>query len=250
MSLLKNKIALVTGASRGIGAATLVEIGKKGIYVIGTGTSEKSIKSIFSLIQSQKIHGTAMILDVSKKSSIDNFFQKINFNKQMPNILINNAGITKDNLLIRMSEEEWNNVIEVNLSGIFRITKACIRYMIQSKWGRIINTGSVVGSSGNAGQVNYCSAKSGIIGFSKALAKELGSRNITVNVVSPGFIYSDMVKNILKNQNLSDKLIQSIPMSRIGNPKDIANAIVFLASESANYITGHTLHVNGGMFMA
>lgn len=245
---LQDKTALVTGASRGIGAATLQALGQQGAYVVGTATSEKGAASITDAIKAAGLKGHGAVLNVTDLAAIDTFFEQQKADNHMPDILVNNAGITRDNLLMRMSEQEWGDIMQTNLTAIFRMSKACLRHMMKARWGRIITTGSVVGSSGNPGQSNYCAAKAGVIGFSKSLAQEIGSRNITVNVVAPGFIESDMTSGL--PEDLSAKLIEHIPMGRMGAPEEIANTITFLASDAASYVTGHTLHVNGGMYMA
>lgn len=243
--ILAGKLALVTGASRGIGQAIACYLGQAGAVVLGTATHAEGALKITDSLREQGIQGRGLVLDVTDTTSIKNAMEDIESNEGMPHILINNAGVTADNLLLRMKEEEWMRVINTNLTGVYRLTHMCLRAMIKARWGRIINIGSVVGSTGNAGQVNYAAAKAGLIGFSKALAKEVGSRGITVNVISPGFIETDMT-NALSIENRK-KLVENIPLGRVGEPKEIAQAVVFLASEQASYITGETLHVNGGM---
>ncbi|MDF2690362.1 MAG: fabG 2 [Gammaproteobacteria bacterium] len=240
------KIALVTGASRGIGQAVMFELAKHGIYVIGTATSESGAEKISQALQSADLKGEGRVLDVASPEMIESFFEQIKDKVGMPNILVNNAGITRDNLMMRMSDEEWQTVIDTNLSGVFRLSKACLRPMMQARWGRIITIGSVVGSMGNPGQANYCAAKAGVIGFSKALAREIGSRGITVNVVAPGFIDTDMTSGLPDNHKQA--LLDMIPLKRMGKPEDIASLVGFLASEQASYITGEAIHVNGGMY--
>lgn len=244
--MLENEIALVTGASRGIGAATAQTLAENGATVIGTATSEAGANAISERLSAQKGYG--MVLDVSDKASVDSVIKAINEQFGAPTILVNNAGITQDNLLMRMKDEEWDNVINTNLTSIFRLSKACMRGMMRAKRGRIINIGSVVGSTGNPGQANYAAAKAGILGITKSLARELGSRNITVNTVAPGFIETDMTEALPEEQRKA--LLSGIALNRLGRPQEIADAVLFLASTGGAYITGETLHVNGGMYMA
>jgi 3-oxoacyl-[acyl-carrier protein] reductase len=244
----KGKIALVTGASRGIGHAILLALGREGATVIGTATSEAGADQITSALKNAGLNGSGLVLNVADKTSIENTMETIKKNYGMPAILVNNAAVTVDNLFLRMKEEEWDKVIETNLNSLFRVTKACMRDMLKARWGRVINVGSVVGTTGNAGQVNYAAAKAGLIGFTKSLAQEIASRGITVNAIAPGFVDTDMTRDLSEDQR--DLLLSKIPMQRLGHPDDIANAVVFLASDAASYITGQTLHVNGGMFMA
>lgn len=244
----KDKVALVTGASRGIGCAIALALGRQGALVIGTATTTDGAEKITSLFKDEKIEGQGIILNVAKQNSIDDAFSLIKERYAMPSILINNAAVTHDNLLLRMKDDEWNSVIETNLNSVYRMTKACLRDMLKMKWGRIISVSSVVGAVGNAGQVNYAAAKAGLIGFTKSLAQEVGSRNITVNAVAPGFIDTDMTRNLSAEHQSA--LLQRIPLQRLGHVDDIAAAVIFLASDAANYITGQTLHVNGGMYMA
>jgi len=245
--MFKNEIALVTGASRGIGRAIADAIGNKGAVVIGTATSQKGADAISERFQVASIKGSGMILDVSDPDSITATIKTIGSEYGAPTILVNNAGITRDNLMMRMKDAEWDDIIETNLNSLFRVTKACLRGMMKARKGRIINIGSVVGATGNPGQANYAAAKAGMIGFSKSLAREIGSRGITVNTVAPGFIDTDMTRELPEEQR--DALLTNIPLGRLGKTEEIANAVVFLASDSAGYITGETLHVNGGMFM-
>lgn len=246
--LHKGKIALVTGASRGIGRAIALALGREGATVIGTATSENGAEQITQALKQAGIEGSGLVLNVADQASIDNTMKIVKEKFGMPAILVNNAAVTQDNLFLRMKDEEWDKVIETNLSSIFRVTKACIRDMLKARWGRVINVGSVVGTTGNAGQVNYAAAKAGLIGFTKSLAQEIGSRDITVNAISPGFIDTDMTRELPEDQR--NALISRIPMQRMGSPEDIAASVVFLASDAAGYITGQTLHVNGGMYMA
>lgn len=244
---LENKIALVTGASRGIGQAILTTLAKQGAYVIGTATTEDGADKITKLLKENNWAGEGVALDVTCTKSIDLVMEHLATRDTIPSILINNAGITRDNLLLRMDAEEWQQVIDTNLTSVFRLTSACLKPMFRARWGRIITIGSVVGSSGNVGQVNYTAAKAGIIGFSKSLAQEMGSRGITVNVVAPGFIDTDMTAAL--PDLVKDEMLKRIPLKRLGKVEDIANAVAFLASDCANYITGETIHVNGGMYM-
>jgi 3-oxoacyl-[acyl-carrier protein] reductase len=240
-------IALVTGASRGIGKAIALEIAGQDLTVIGTATTEEGAKNISSYLQEMGVSGEGMCADVAKEKSVSNLIRNINDKFSSPVILVNNAGITRDNLLMRMKETEWHDVIETNLGSIFRVTKACLKGMTRARWGRIINISSVVGASGNAGQTNYSASKAGIEGFTRSLAKEIGSRGITVNTVAPGFIDTDMTKLLPEEQK--NALLAQIPMKRLGEPDEIAKVVSFLVSEQASYVTGETLHVNGGMYM-
>jgi 3-oxoacyl-[acyl-carrier protein] reductase len=245
---LSQEIALVTGASRGIGQAIALALGRQGATVIGTATTERGAAAIQTTFGEQGIEGMGLALDVTEASSIESALKAIQDAFGAPTILVNNAGITRDSLLMRMKDDEWNAVIDTNLGSVYRLSKACIRGMMKAKRGRIINIGSVVGATGNPGQANYCAAKAGMIGFTKSLARELGSRGITVNAVAPGFIDTDMTRALPAEQR--EALIKQVPAGRLGTPEDIAAAVVFLASASASYITGDTLHVNGGMHMA
>ena len=244
---LTDKVALVTGASRGIGRAILMNLAAQGATVIGTATSEKGAQAISQALQDAGHKGEGKVLNVADSTSIDTLLTDMKEGVGMPDILVNNAGITRDNLLMRMSEDEWHAIMDTNLTSIFRLTKACLRSMMKARWGRIVSVGSVVGSMGNAGQANYCAAKAGVVGFTKSLGREVASRNITANVVAPGFIQTDMTSDL--GDDIKDALMQQIPAARMGSPEDIANAVGFLASEQAGYITGETLHVNGGLYM-
>ena len=243
----EQKIALVTGAPRGIGQAIAIALAKKGNYVIGTATTEVGRQAINTLFLELGLPGEAVVLDVKNQENIDLLMVRLAEENKLPAILVNNAGITCDNLLLRMEDEEWGQVIETNLTSIYRLSKACIKSMFRARWGRIINVGSVVGSSGNSGQVNYAAAKAGLIGFSKSLAQEMGGRGITVNVVSPGFIDTDMTEKL--PDLVKEEMLKRIPLKRLGKVEDVAAAITFLASDEASYITGETIHVNGGMYM-
>lgn len=242
---LNGKIALVTGASRGIGKATLLALAEAGCKVIGTATSEKGVEAITQTIVNNGYQGCGMVLNVTDNEVIEATLTAIKQTFGTVDILINNAGITDDNLLLRMKPEQWDNVINTNLSSVYRLCKAISRDMMKNRYGRIINIASVVGVMGNAGQTNYAAAKAGLIGFSKSLAREIGSRGITVNVIAPGFIATDMTDALPEAQKVA--LVSNIPLEKLGTAEDIAEAAVFLAKSS--YITGETLHVNGGMYM-
>ncbi len=244
---LKGEIALVTGASRGIGLAIALELGRRGATVVGTATSQSGADSIGKTLADNGVAGRGAVLDVTNVASIEALLKDMEANGGMPGILVNNAGITRDNLLLRMSEEEWDSILDTNLKSVFRMTKAVLRSMTKARKGRIISISSVVGATGNPGQANYAAAKAGIVGFTKALAREVGSRNITVNAVAPGFIDTDMTRALPEAARTA--LLGQIPLGRLGTPEDIAAAVAFLASPRAGYITGTTLHVNGGMFM-
>ena len=244
----EQRIALVTGASRGIGQAIAEALGKNGCTVIGTATTENGADAISAHLQELGISGEGMRLDVTDPESVDAVIKAIVAAYTTPAILVNNAGITRDNLLMRMKEEEWQTIIDTNLTSVYRVSKACLRGMMKARFGRIINIASVVGASGNAGQTNYSAANAGIFGFSKSLAREVGSRGITVNAVAPGFIDTDMTRDLPDEQRKA--LLDTIPLGRLGSPQEIAAVVAFLASEPAGYVTGETLHVNGGMYMA
>jgi 3-oxoacyl-[acyl-carrier protein] reductase len=244
---LQDKVTVVTGASRGIGRGIALSLGHEGATVIGTATTQEGADRISEAFKNEKIAGRGMVLDVTSQESVEALIAAIREEFGPVNILVNNAAITKDNLFLRMKEDEWSQVIDTNLNSVFRVSKACLRDMLKARWGRIITIGSVVGSTGNPGQVNYSAAKAGVIGFSKSLALEVGSRDITVNTVSPGFIETDMTNAL--NDEQREAIFQRIPMQKLGTVKDIASAVVFLASDGAGYITGQTLHINGGMFM-
>jgi 3-oxoacyl-[acyl-carrier protein] reductase len=245
---LQGQIALVTGASRGIGQAIALELGKLGATVVGTATTDKGAKAISDYLAAAGVKGSGMTLNVNDSAQVEAVLEAIT--KQYGaaiTILVNNAGITKDNLLARMSDEEWNDIISTNLTSVFKLSKGVMRGMMKARHGRIINISSVVGSMGNAGQSNYAASKAGMIGFSKSLAREVGSRNITVNCVAPGFIATDMTEELSQEQR--DKLVEQVPLKRLGQVADIAATVAFLAGPGAGYITGATLHVNGGMHM-
>lgn len=244
---LENEIALVTGASRGIGQAIALELGRQGAVVIGTATSSNGADKIDNYLNSNNITGKGATLNVTDQASIEALLKNLEKPLGAPTILVNNAGITRDNLLMRMKESEWDEIMDTNLKSIYRMAKACIRPMTKARKGRIINITSVVGVTGNSGQCNYAAAKAGVIGFTKAFAREVASRNITVNAVAPGFIETDMTRALSDDQKKA--LTDQIPLGRLGQPGDVAGAVAFLAAPVAAYITGVTLHVNGGMYM-
>lgn len=248
MSLLEHEIALVTGATRGIGRAIALALGKAGATVIGTATTGEGATTISSYLAAEHFSGRGIVLDVTQPEAVEQTVGAVTTEFGNPTILVNNAGITRDTLLMRMQEDDWQTVINTDLSSVFRLSKACIRGMLKARHGRIINVSSVVGTTGNPGQANYAAAKAGIVGFAKSLAREIGSRNITVNTVAPGFIDTDMTRVLSEAQRAT--LLNQIPLGRLGMPDDIAQAVLFLASPAAAYITGETLHVNGGMYMA
>jgi len=242
--MLEGKLAVVTGASRGIGRAIAQSLAEAGAQVVGTATSEKGANAIS---ESLKAHGgQGMVLDVSSLESIEAFLAELK-GIGAPVILVNNAAVTRDNLMMRMKDDEWNQVIDTNLTGIFRLSKAMLRGMMKAREGRIVNIGSVVGFTGNPGQVNYCAAKAAVVGFSKAMAREVGSRNITVNTVAPGFTETDMTRDLPEEQRKA--MLDDVALGRMGKPEDIAGAVRFLVSPDAAYITGETIHVNGGLHM-
>jgi 3-oxoacyl-[acyl-carrier protein] reductase len=245
MSDPTERIALVTGASRGIGAAIASELADQGYRVVGTATSENGARIVDDRLSA--LGGKGAVLDVTNLDSISQLMDSIRSEMGDPLILVNNAGITQDNILMRMKEEEWTDVIDTNLTALFRLTKACVRGMTKARWGRVINVTSVVGSMGNAGQSNYAATKAGAEGMARSLAKELGSRSITVNSVAPGFIDTDMTKALDDTQRQA--LATQIPLARLGQPHDIAAVVAFLVSDAAQYITGETIHVNGGLYM-
>lgn len=248
MSHLNGKIALVTGASRGIGRAIALKLAKEGAYVLGTATTDTGASAITADFEKEQVRGQGLKLDVTSSQQVEDLMSQLADLDQCPSILVNNAGITADNLLLRMDDEEWYRVIETNLNAIYRMTKACLKPMFKARYGRIISIGSVVSSSGNPGQVNYTAAKAGISGFTRSLAQEIGSRGITVNVIAPGFIDTDMTAAL--PDKIKEEMLKRIPLRKLGKPEDIADAVAFLASDGANYITGETIHVNGGMYMS
>ncbi len=244
---LEGKIALVTGATRGIGRAIAIRLGQQGATVIGTATSESGAQAITDFLHEANIAGAGMLLNVTDANSIEAVVTEIETTFGAPSILVNNAGITRDNLLMRMKDDEWNDIIDTNLTPIFKLSKRCLRAMTKARWGRIITITSVVGVMGNAGQTNYSAAKAGVIGFSKSLAREVGVRGITVNTVAPGFIDTDMTNTLADAHK--DALLEQVPIKRLGQPEEIAAAVAYLASLDAAYVTGETIHVNGGMYM-
>lgn len=244
---MNGEIALVTGASRGIGRALLLALAAQGATVVGTATTDAGAAGITQALRDAGYIGGGLVLNVGEQASVDALLAQMTAQFGAPTILVNNAGITRDNLLMRMKNDEWDAVIDTNLTSVYRLSKACLRGMTKARKGRIINITSVIGATGNAGQTNYAAAKAGMIGFTKALAREVGSRAITVNCVAPGFIDTDMTRALPEAQR--EGLLSSIPLGRLGQPEEIAGAVVFLASAAAAYITGETLHVNGGMHM-
>lgn len=246
--MLENDVALVTGASRGIGHAITLALGAAGARVIGTSTSAEGAAKLTQALTSHGYNGRGAVLDAGNPGSIDALMEGLDKAGELPTILVNNAAITRDTLLLRMKPEDWDAVITTNLTAVFRLSKACVRRMMKERRGRIVNLTSVVGLTGNAGQVNYAAAKAGLLGFTKSLAKELASRGITVNAVAPGFIDTDMTRALNDEQRAA--LLAQIPMGRLGTPADVAGAVLFLVSPQSAYVTGETLHVNGGMYMA
>ncbi|PTQ77274.1 3-oxoacyl-[acyl-carrier-protein] reductase [Nitrosomonas oligotropha] len=244
---MENKITLITGASRGIGQAIAIKMGQSGAVVIGTATTENGAGAINQYLEKSGIKGMGVALNVNDAEQINHTLQTIREKFGEVEILVNNAGITRDNLLVRMKDEEWDDILETDLKSVFRLSRAVLRAMMKARYGRIINISSVVGAMGNLGQTNYAAAKAGIFGFSKSLAREVGSRNITVNCVAPGFIDTDMTRALA--DEFQQSLIQHVPLGRLGRPEEVASAVAFLASSAAGYITGTTLHVNGGMYM-
>lgn len=242
--LLEGKRALVTGASRGIGRAVAQALAREGAEVIGTATTPDGAQGITAALDAVCAGGTGRVLDVSRARSIEGLGAEIA--GSMPDILVNNAGITRDGLLLRMKEEDWDAVIETDLGGVFRLTRLCLREMVRRRWGRIVSISSVVAASGNPGQANYCAAKAGVEGFTRALAREVAQRGVTVNAVAPGFIDTDMTRALSEAQR--EALAAQIPAARLGSPEDVAGAVVYLASDAAAYVTGQVLHVNGGMY--
>jgi 3-oxoacyl-[acyl-carrier protein] reductase len=245
---MRSKVAVVTGASRGIGRAIALRLAKDGHTVIGTATSESGADTISAALAEGGVRGRGMVLDVAELDSVEQFFKAVNEEFGAPLILVNNAGITRDNLLMRMKDEEWDDIIRTNLSSVYRMCKAALRGMMKAREGRMVNITSVVGAMGNAGQTNYAAAKAGIIGFTKSLAREVGSRNITVNAVAPGFIDTDMTRALPEENR--NALLENIPLARLGTADEVAGVVAFLCSDDAAYITGETIHVNGGMHMA
>ncbi|THB70443.1 MAG: 3-oxoacyl-ACP reductase FabG [Gammaproteobacteria bacterium] len=245
---MTKEIALVTGCSRGIGKAVVLELAAQGYYVIGTDLNDELAQSITDYIKEAGFEGEGRVLNVNDQEAIDEIIKSISKDFGAPTVLVNNAGITKDNLLMRMKDEEWDMVVNTNLSSIFRMSRAVLRGMMKAKKGRIVNIGSVVGLSGNPGQANYCATKAGVVGFSKSMAQEVASRGITVNVVAPGFIDTEMTKALSDEQR--EALASKIPLGRLGEVEDIAKTVAFLVSDGAGFITGETISVNGGMYMS
>ncbi|NNF15392.1 MAG: 3-oxoacyl-ACP reductase FabG [Gammaproteobacteria bacterium] len=245
---LEHKVALVTGASRGIGQCIAATLGAAGATVVGTATTSDGAARITQSLEAAGVRGRGECLDVTDPDNVAAVMKNLANDELQPLILVNNAGITRDGLLLRMKDDEWQQIIDTNLSAVFRLSRACLRGMMKARFGRIINIGSVVGTMGNPGQANYAAAKAGVIGFSKALAQEVGSRGVTVNTVAPGFIQTDMTAALNAGQRTD--LEAKIPLGRLGEPEDIAASVAFLASDFGAYITGETLHVNGGMYMA
>lgn len=243
----KGKVALVTGASRGIGRAIATHLSKLGIIVVGTATTKAGAKSIHNYLSELNDHCLGMTLDISDPKQLEDFFVELNTTIGTPQIVINNAGIVRDNIFIKMNHEEWSSVIDTNLKSLHGLLKPCLKKMMKLRWGRIINISSVIGSVGNSGQTNYAASKAGIEGFSRAMAVEFGSRSITVNTIAPGFIETDMTRGLAEIQK--QELLKNIPLARLGRPEEIASAVGFLISDDASYITGQTIHVNGGMYM-
>ena len=246
--MFANQVILVTGASRGIGQAIATRLGDLGGSVVGTATTEAGATAISDHFRVSGIQGRGMVLDVTDQNAVTDLLEKVTREYAAPSILVNNAGITRDNLLMRMKEDEWDAIIATNLTSLYRLCKGCLRGMMKARKGRIINIASVVGATGNIGQSNYAAAKAGMIGFTKSLAREVGSRGITVNAVAPGFIDTDMTRELSEEQRQT--LLSSIPLGRLGQVEEIASVVAFLASPEAGYITGETIHVNGGMYMA
>ncbi|MBU2705200.1 3-oxoacyl-ACP reductase FabG [Zooshikella marina] len=244
---MQGKVALVTGATRGIGKAIAEQLGLAGATVIGTGTSSDSADRISAALAEKNIAGRGYAMDVTDAEQVDAVIKQITEEFGAPLIVVNNAGITRDNLMLRLKLEDWQQVLDTNLTSAFRISKACLKAMTKARWGRIINVSSVVGSMGNAGQSNYAASKAGIEGFTRALAREIGARGITVNAVAPGFIDTDMTRELPEAHRA--KLLEQIPLNRLGNPAEIASVVAFLAGDAAAYVTGETVHVNGGMYM-
>ncbi|SEQ74569.1 3-oxoacyl-[acyl-carrier-protein] reductase [Amphritea atlantica] len=245
---IEGKVALVTGATRGIGKAIALELGRQGVVVVGTATSENGAASIAAYLKEAGVSGTGLCLDVGSNDSVDEVLKAVQDQFGSVTIIVNNAGITRDNIMLRMKEDEWDSVLNTNLKSVYRVVKGCLRGMTKARWGRIINVSSVVASMGNAGQANYAAAKSGMEGFSRALAREVASRNITVNCVAPGFIDTDMTSGLPEEHK--ETLQKQIPMGRLGQPEEIAAVVGFLASDAGGYVTGDTIHVNGGMYMS
>lgn len=245
--MLQNSVAVVTGASRGIGRAIALELGRQGATVIGTATAESGSQAIDHYLRDAGVNGFGAVLNVNDAAQIESVLKTTNDKFGDIAILVNNAGITRDNLLARMKDEEWDNIIETDLKSVFRLSRAVLRQMMRMRYGRIINISSIVGTTGNIGQSNYAAAKAGVFGFSKSLSREVASRNITVNCIAPGFIETDMTRSLTEKQR--QMLLQQVPLGRLGTPEEVASVVAFVASPAASYITGSTFHVNGGMYM-
>ena len=245
---LQGKVTLITGATRGIGRAIALRLGAQGATVIGTATTAEGADTISHFLKDAGINGTGMVLNVTDAEAIEHTIKSIEEQYSQPMILVNNAGITRDNLLMRMKDSEWDDIIATNLTPIYKLSKRCIRAMTKAKYGRIVTITSVIGVMGNAGQTNYAAAKSAVIGFSKALAREVGPRGVTVNTVAPGFIDTDMTSHLPESYKTT--LLDQVPLKRLGLPEEIAGAVSYLVSEDASYVTGETIHVNGGMYMS
>lgn len=245
--MLQNSVAVVTGASRGIGRAIALELGRQGATVIGTATAESGSQAIDRYLRDAGVNGFGAVLNVNDAAQIESVLKTTNDKFGDIAILVNNAGITRDNLLARMKDEEWDNIIETDLKSVFRLSRAVLRQMMRMRYGRIINISSIVGTTGNIGQSNYAAAKAGVFGFSKSLSREVASRNITVNCIAPGFIETDMTRSLTEKQR--QMLLQQVPLGRLGTPEEVASVVAFVASPAASYITGSTFHVNGGMYM-
>ena len=248
MAEIERKVALVTGASRGIGRAILERLGRDGLFVIGTATTEQGTASIENHLREAKIDGKAFVVRVDEQASVELLIERLKAESLTPLVLVNNAGVTRDNLLLRMSDDEWNDVLNTNVSSLYRLCKPLLRGMTRARWGRIVNLSSVVGRMGNPGQSNYVASKAAIEGFTRALAQEVGSRNVTVNAVAPGFVGTDMTLALTEEQKQA--MLSRIPLGRMGNVEEIAHVVAFLASDAAAYITGETIHINGGLYMA
>lgn len=248
MAEAPRKTALVTGASRGIGRAILERLGRDGAFVIGTATTDAGAQAIEDALRTAGVDGRGLVVRVDDSASVDALLEQLKAENIVPSILVNNAGVTRDNLLLRMSEHEWSDVINTNVSSLYRLCKPLLRAMTRARWGRIVNLSSVVGRMGNAGQVNYAASKAAIEGFTRALAQEVGSRNITVNAVAPGFVATDMTQTLSDEQRSA--MLSRVPLGRMGTVDEIAGVVAFLSSDAAAYITGETIHVNGGLYMA
>jgi len=242
----EKKVALVTGAARGIGRAIAIELARNGIKVAGVDVNDDHANKITLFFNELGLEGKGFVMNLAESNSVEAGYEEIVKTYGSPDILVNNAGVTRDNLMLRMSPEEWDTVININLTGVFRITRLCLRSMVKKRWGRIVSISSVVGFTGNAGQANYSASKAGVVAFSKSLAQEVGSRNITVNAIAPGFIETDMTGQL--NQEQRDRILSTIPLKRSAQPEEVAKIVKFLVSDDAAYITGSTIHLNGGMY--